>query len=854
MNFRTGKIKLRKIWMALLAVLITLTTIPAGMFMTTSPVYADTIHVTLQKGSTAYKYGGTGLAYHYTVTVNGKTRQAYCLQPSEMPPEVGNRTAAQMPDSSKVARTMYYCYGYPGQGKLSNWLKTHGHSSYASGMNFYVFCHVLLSYQYQPKTAFVGWTGPNPNTTINKSYQDMVKAAAKYVNTLPDPAGFDSSISFSSTNGSSASAKWNGSGFKSDEITLKGHEDNYVEYKVPSGMTLTMGGRTYKAGANVVIHSGIPFTLSTTDKSKAGTTYSSGTLHGNLQDYTAYKITGSGTQNMAFFAVDKSDTASFSVKFGKIPPTIGTKAYSLKTMSSQGTVGSDEKIVDTVSYSNLEKGKEYTVKGILMDKDTGKPLEIDGKQITAEKTFTADKADGTIEIEFSLDASKLAGRTTVVFEDLFMGETKVASHAEISDEGQSIHYPEVGTSAEDSETKSHQGVIGKSVKIIDTVSYNNLIPGREYTVKGTLMNKDTGKALTVDGKQITAETTFTAAGAAGTVDLEYTLDSTLLEGKTTVVFEDLYYGQVKVASHADISDEEQTVHYPDVKTSAKDAETKSSQGVPGKTEKIVDTVSYRNLIPGKEYTVKGVLMDKEIGKPFEKDGKQVTAEKKFTPEKADGTVDIEFTIDSSDLAGKSTVVFEDLYEGEVKIASHADITDEGQTIRYPSIRTKAADGVTGSHQGTIGKKQTIVDTVTYKNLVPGETYTLKGRLIDKSSGKAVTNNGKAVTAETTFKPVTSNGEVKVKFTLDTTDLEKHKIVVFEDLEHNGVNVASHSDINDEGQSITYPEKPVTPEAPPKTGDMTSIAIPIAAGAAAAAALIWMIIRRRHRKNGGEIDE
>ena len=134
---------------------------------------------------------------------------------------------------------MYYCYGYPGQKKLQSWLKNNGYSNYSSGTDFYLLSHVLLSYAYDSSGAFVGWTNGQPNTKINASYQEMIKKAYAYVKSLDDPAGFDSQISFSSGSGSTADATWTEDlEFKSETITLKGHEDNYVEYTVPSDMTL----------------------------------------------------------------------------------------------------------------------------------------------------------------------------------------------------------------------------------------------------------------------------------------------------------------------------------------------------------------------------------------------------------------------------------------------------------------------------------------------------------------------------------------------------------------------------------------------------------------------------------------
>ena len=97
---------------------------------------------------------------------------------------------------------------------------------------------------------------------------------------------------------------------------------------------------------------------------------------------------------------------------------------------------------------------------------------------------------------------------------------------------------------------------------------------------------------------------------------------------------------------------------------------------------IVDRVEYTALAIGREHTVKGVLMDKETGKPLLVNGKEVRAEKKFTPKQAKETVELEFNVDARLLRGKTTVVFEQIYEGDLLVAQHTDINDEGQTVKF----------------------------------------------------------------------------------------------------------------------------------------------------------------------------
>lgn len=218
--------------------------------------------------------------------------------------------------------------------------------------------------------------------------------------------------------------------------------------------------------------------------------------------------------------------------------------------------------------------------------------------------------------------------------------------------------------------------------LTDTVSYSHLIPGKEYVLKGALMDKNTGKAFTENGEAVTAETAFTPETPNGTVTVSFTFDSRLIKESTSlVVFETLYKDGKELAVHADIEDEDQTVKVtvPEIGTKATVNGEKSATAKGDIT--IEDTVSYKNLTVGKEYTVKGILMDKATGKPFLVNGKEVTSENTFTAERKDGEVTVRFTFDGSKVTKQTDiVVFEALYRDGVEIAAHADIEDGGQTV------------------------------------------------------------------------------------------------------------------------------------------------------------------------------
>lgn len=631
-------------------------------------------------------------------------------------------------------------------------------------------------------------------------------------------------------------------------------------------------------------------------------------------------------------------------------PDIHTNASDKNSGTQTGTVGAETIFVDTVSYENLIVGKEYTLKGKLMDKAANEPLVVNDKQITTEVTFTPEEEDGTIEVAFVFDTSALAGKTVVAFEDLYYKDKLVATHSDIEDKNQSVYYPELDTNANDGLTKDESAVVGKTT-IVDVVSYKNLIPGNEYTISGILMDKGTGKELGIgeDNEEKTdsivdavkekvkdvatdlkniltgtssmeatedaatrATVTFVPETADGTVELIYEVDSTLLAGKTAVVFESLIVDGKVVISHADIEDKDQTVYFPEVRTKAIDNDTLTQTSKYSETATIVDTVEYRNLVPGKEYTVEGILMDKSTGEALtedrslyaesvshelevgtyvidvkdntmsiylEKDGKHVsietgktdldnvpidsftfeikekgeytiakttsgtyelvtekellekehptTATTTFTPETANGTVELTYTVDTTLLTGKTIVVFEDLYHNNVLVYSHADIEDADQSIYVPNIKTTATAKDTEAHDTVAKETTTIVDKVEYTNLVVEKEYTVKGVLMNKSTGKELIVNEKTITAERTFTPTESNGSIDLEFTFDSREFADTEIVVFEELYQNDVLVGTHSDLMDENQTVKIMKTTETSDLV-QTGDEFPT-IPVVAG-------------------------
>ena len=266
---------------------------------------------------------------------------------------------------------------------------------------------------------------------------------------------------------------------------------------------------------------------------------------------------------------------------------------------------------------------------------------------------------------------------------------------------------------------------------------------------------------------------------------------------------------------------------------------------------LTDTVEYKHLIPGKEYQLKGVLMDKATGKALLIDGKEITSEVKFTPEQPSGTVDVLFTFDSKFIKTETQIVaFEYLYKDGKELTTHTDIEDDGQTVtvKIPSIKTTAK--VNGKKKVLAKGDVTITDTVSYENLTPGKEYEVTGILMNKKTGKPFKVKGKEITSTVKFVPDNANGKVEVTFTFDGSAIKNDtELVVFEALYRNGVELTAHADINDDGQTVTI--KPYIPHNP-KTSDERNIGTWIGLGGVGlGAAVAILVLKLKMRKDEDE---
>lgn len=439
-------------------------------------------------------------------------------------------------------------------------------------------------------------------------------------------------------------------------------------------------------------------------------------------------------------------------------------------------------------------------------------------------------------------------------------------------------------------------VAGHQVTIVDTVSLDGLEKGQSYQLVGWQMDKAANAELLVNGARVEAETTFTADRETMEIEMEFTFDAAALAGKDLVTFEELYLlpedGEPElVAQHKDIEDEGQTVSITEreisIHTTATDPEG-AKELTAGKELTIVDKVRLDGLEKGVSYRLVGWQMVREEQAELLIDGKRVESDLTFTAEDSSMELELTFTFHGKELAGKSLVTFEELYdltnpEEPEKVAEHTDLEDEGQTVtikeREITIHTNAADKETGKKVIDPKETVTIVDTVTIEGMEVGTEYLLKGWQMDKETGEKLLIDGQPVEKEYRFTAEDSNMEIQIEFTFNASALAGKSLVTFEELydltnPEEPEKVGEHTDLEDEGQTVTVseepeepktPEEPETPETPetpqtpqnpgtttqsanaPKTGDMTNLALWFALLGVSAAGLLGAYLFKKYKE-------
>lgn len=548
-------------------------------------------------------------------------------------------------------------------------------------------------------------------------------------------------------------------------------------------------------------------------------------------------------------------------------------------------------ITDKVTYVGLDKNQEYRLKTEIYEIVNGKvsstPADIiytsSTKFVKAIYTKFRPKADsGTVNVsnirfKFPEGNADLTTRKFVVYETLtysdgssIMKNGRVdpgSIHKDPNDTNQIVTYSDlpVDTTAKVANA-SGNGKVGyisgklSQTSIAETITLENLNATKEYELSPYVVFKDTGKILDkakvylVDAKgkktlitKASDGSTFKPDGGgwnsdsgrfkftalAKTMQMKLVFDLSAykdsLAGREVVVCEEiggmqLYSGEefyYTYGEHKNLDDADQTVKFisSTIKTKASMVSTNTKYAYALGNDTVKDTVSLTGLIPGETYSLQGYVVDKNSNQIFAKGSKN------FKAKAENETISIDLGIDISNCAGRDLVVYEDLYYTGSVIASHRDINDTDQTVTIlnPTIKTKASSSSSDIYNTNVPVRQRgyIYDTVDMTGLIPGKEYTISGQLLSKDTEEAVVllKDGVKATLSNTNLPVTVSEDNKtlstvftakaesqsivIRYCLDSTYYAGKSVVVVEDLYYDDELIATHRDLTDTDQTLTY---------------------------------------------------
>lgn len=817
------------------------------------------------------KFQQTTVSDGYTVGTPGEElckifadgKEAYCIEPGHTLysgntlTENGSTVWKNLGSAKQKAINLALLYGKPGSGKsLSG---TEDQKWVATQLIVWEFVSGCRSTGEEYKctnTKFIdGICAGGANPGVKSVYNAISKSLANY-STVPS---FASAIA--------SKAETYEMKYSDGKYTLTLTDSNSIlsdfSFKTTSGISVLKSGNKLTLTSTLPVNNAVTFNSAKLMPSVSGTTL---VPYGDasLQDV----ITGVENDADPIRAYFKVKTSSGNLKLVKtsedgnvanIEFTIKGDGYSktVKT-NSKGEFELTDLVPGSYTVTEITDSKYETQKSQTVKVESGKTAKVTFENVLKKGSLEVVKTseDNFNEgVKFHLYGTSLSGASV----DLYATTDAdgIAKFENVLVSGDKPYTLEEVNTADRYVVPKTQRVVIEWNKVTKKEVENKIIRG---SIKGLKIDNETKE--NIEGALF---------GLFNINETEFTEETAILTAESNeegiFTFENVPYGEyiiheLKPAEgylpneenyQVTISNNEEIIEItvendkiPELKTTA----TIDGKKEVGATEvfTLEDVVEYKHLVPGKEYTVKGVLMDKATGEPLLIDEKEIRSETTFTPDEPSGEVLVSFEFDARYIKEDTDiVVFESLYSEDKELAVHAEIDYEGQTVtvKIPKIGTKAS--IEGKKKFTANGDITIDDVVSYKHLTAGKEYTIKGVLMDKSTGKQFLVDCKEVCSEVTFIPETADGEVTVSFTFDGSVITKEtEIVVFETLYREGTEIAVHADIEDENQTVTIHPQP-EPEKP-QTGDDSNLGFYIGLGSVAVGGLIAFLIIKFKKKD------
>lgn len=518
-------------------------------------------------------------------------------------------------------------------------------------------------------------------------------------------------------------------------------------------------------------------------------------------------------------------------------------------------LGENVTVKDELHAKWLKADTYYTAKGIVMDKSTGKPaVDGDGELILSTKVFktpgsvhgylTDYKLTGEEAIEFTFNSNRMDS-TYVIFEYLYEGEDpsllqvdeegnidtgsamtddqgNLIAHADIvnNDGSQTFTVPWIETDAFADENGLQQIQATRNTKISDTVTCHGLMEGTKYKLITKAVFNKNGKEVyvKVGDKQLCAQEIFVADSTYKNVTISLpSFDATPYEGCTITVYQWLYLvtesGDVQLVSHTDIDNTRQQIKFVGLHTKAVDPDT--DENFTSSVDKVKERIDYAectNLTIGHEYTLTAYLYDRETGeKVKDSKGRYVIGTKTFVATEENMTVPVTVSYNPVEcgLVGKRIVFFEYMKTLGKDVASHADINDEGQSMRHPKLKTTLHES--GSAVKVINTKGIIslTDTAKYTELKKGFRFDIVAKFVNAETGKVISIDGKEAVVTGSIDAESEAGTIEMSYSFDIqksglikADGTVCDVVCYEYIYYNGELLYAEEDINNRDQTIS----------------------------------------------------
>ena len=733
---------------------------------------------------------------NFRVTYDGKTKVAYCVQPKEMPPAEGTWTAKEY-NSSLMAKALYYSYGYPGYDKkLRPYLsKKDLDDDYEDDDGAYALSHMILSYFYDKQSissdAFLG---------VSSQTKKVVMAAAELIeNSWPDVPD-NSALSLNMTKAKAVWDKASGKQ-KTPVFKLNGHEDNRITVTVPDNVTMVRKSdgqeKSFSEGKKVKVFGGDSFYFTAPD-SVSGI-YKSPEMSGVIADFQPYLISITGKQNIIFCGTGDADSVSFSIEwvnFGKLnlvklselpDITEGNSNYSLEGAEYE-IYDSKGKIYDKLVTDKKGEASAKLPYGSYYIKESGAP-----------EGYAADISKHDVNI-------KSARTDVIVREKPMIGIPDIIVHKkdkELSENENEKKNENVSLYAATLEN-AHYTIKYYDGYYNEDTDFSELKPVRSWVVRTDKAGKASlNKESLVSGDKLYVNTEGTAVLPLGTITIQET------EAPAGYVIDSRVYvrqikgdGRTQIVNAFEMLTHEEQIIRGDLKF------LKKAEGEDG----FLEGIPFR--ITSKSTGESAVLYTDRNGMAStEKSSISIGACR--TVSDSAGALPYDTYIIDEERCEKNIGL--QLVKGiEVIVDKNNSVVDLGIiTDKRINLHTSACEKNTGNKKITAGSSVTIRDTVRYDGLEIGKEYVLKGKLMDRSSGKILMMNGHDVTGTATFTAAASSGEECVEFKLDSSNLKGKELVVFEYLYESGELIAMHNDLDSRDQTVEVESDRILL---PETGD------------------------------------